>query len=115
MPGAWEPPCGNGCGPDAEALETMRERIRLNTGLNPDAEDLKTVGYRCITLERLFNLREGAGGRMGRYRGHLPKGRVDADGRDEKSKGVRPAGARRPVADVSQPFLSARLHETGKG
>ena len=83
---------GDGRGTDTVDLETMRERIRLNTGLDLEADDLKMVGYRCITLERLFNLREGAGGRMDDLAAFIPQKRVDPDGRDEKRQGVRPAG-----------------------
>jgi aldehyde:ferredoxin oxidoreductase len=35
------------------------ERIRLNTGLELDRNMLLDAAYRCVTLERLFNIREG--------------------------------------------------------
>ena len=35
------------------------ERIRLNTGLELDRDVLLDAAYRCVTLERLFNIREG--------------------------------------------------------
>jgi aldehyde:ferredoxin oxidoreductase len=35
-------------------------RIHLNTGLELDRDALLDAAYRCITLERLFNIREGA-------------------------------------------------------
>lgn len=35
------------------------ERIRLNTGLELDRDMLLAAAYRCVTLERLFNIREG--------------------------------------------------------
>jgi aldehyde:ferredoxin oxidoreductase len=34
-------------------------RIRLNTGLELDRDTLLDAAYRCVTLERLFNIREG--------------------------------------------------------
>jgi aldehyde:ferredoxin oxidoreductase len=35
------------------------ERIRLNTGLELNRDVLLDAAYRCVTLERLFNIREG--------------------------------------------------------
>ena len=50
-------------GPDAAVVETAADRIRLATGLQMGVEDLETAAYRCIALERLFNLREGGAGK----------------------------------------------------
>lgn len=37
----------------------MSARIRLNTGKDLNESDLIDIAYRCITLERLYNIREG--------------------------------------------------------
>ena len=41
-------------------------RIRLNTGKSLNENDLKNIAYRCITLERLYNIREGITEKEGR-------------------------------------------------
>jgi len=40
-------------------LDAACRRITLNTGLDVDPETLLAAAYRCITLERLYNIREG--------------------------------------------------------
>jgi aldehyde:ferredoxin oxidoreductase len=40
-------------------LDDAARRIRLNTGLELDRNLLLDAAYRCVTLERLFNIREG--------------------------------------------------------
>jgi len=57
--------CGNGAEPGRPFFETAAAQVRLNTGLDLDGSHLKAAAYRCLTLERLFNLREGVTGKSG--------------------------------------------------
>jgi aldehyde:ferredoxin oxidoreductase len=43
----------------ASGLGILSARIQLNTGMDLNENDLKNIAYRCITLERLFNIRAG--------------------------------------------------------
>lgn len=40
-------------------FQTAAARVVLNTGLAVDEDELKDIAYRCIAVERLYNLREG--------------------------------------------------------
>jgi len=51
---------------DASDFGVMSARIRLNTGKDLNENDLINIAYRCITLERLYNIREGIAEREGR-------------------------------------------------
>lgn len=49
-----------GPAPDSGGIHALAERIRLHTGWAMDAPALERAAYRCIFLEHLFNMREGA-------------------------------------------------------
>lgn len=49
----------NGAGVSEFNFETAAKRIQLNTGLVLDEDELKQIAYRCITMERIYNIREG--------------------------------------------------------
>jgi aldehyde:ferredoxin oxidoreductase len=53
-------------GSAASDMEDLSTRIRLNTGMVLDKNDLKNIAYRCITIERLYNIREGIAEKGGR-------------------------------------------------
>ncbi len=61
-------PLGTNGGGDvtASVFATALDRIRLNTGVVLNENDLKDIAYRCITLERLYNIREGIAAQRGR-------------------------------------------------
>ncbi len=40
-------------------FQTTADRILLNTGLDLDEDELKEIAYRCIAMERIYNIREG--------------------------------------------------------
>ncbi|MBU0970326.1 MAG: hypothetical protein KKC20_06740, partial [Proteobacteria bacterium] len=40
-------------------FRTAADRIELNTGLALDEDELKQIAYRCITMERIYKIREG--------------------------------------------------------
>jgi aldehyde:ferredoxin oxidoreductase len=40
-------------------FQTAADRILLNTGLALDEDELKQIAYRCIAMERIYNIREG--------------------------------------------------------
>ncbi len=40
-------------------FQTAADRIQLNTGLALDEDELKQIAYRCVTMERIYNIREG--------------------------------------------------------
>lgn len=46
-------------------FQTAAHRIALNTGLALDEDELKQIAYRCITLERIYNIREGIASKQG--------------------------------------------------
>ena len=46
-------------------LQTAADRILLNTGLALDEDELKEIAYRCIAMERIYNLREGINSKQG--------------------------------------------------
>ena len=46
-------------------FQTAADRILLNTGLALDEDGLKEIAYRCITMERIYNIREGIGSNKG--------------------------------------------------
>jgi aldehyde:ferredoxin oxidoreductase len=50
----------------ASDLGNMSVRIRLNTGKALNENDLTNIAYRCIALERLYNIREGIAEEQGR-------------------------------------------------
>ncbi len=45
----------NGANGSELNFQTAADRILLNTGLALDADELKKIAYRCITLERIYN------------------------------------------------------------
>ena len=53
-------------GTAASDFGILSARIRLNTGMALDENDLTHIAYRCITLERLYNFREGIAEKQGR-------------------------------------------------
>jgi aldehyde:ferredoxin oxidoreductase len=55
-------PFGTNNGVETAAFETASARIRLNTGMELNPGDLKNIAYRCIALERLYNIRAGIAG-----------------------------------------------------
>jgi aldehyde:ferredoxin oxidoreductase len=52
----------NGCELD---FETAAKRIAFNTGLELDKDELKQIAYRCIAMERIYNIREGIASKKG--------------------------------------------------
>ncbi len=48
-----------GAGGSELNFQTAADRILLNTGLALDEDELKEIAYRCITMERIYNIREG--------------------------------------------------------
>jgi len=40
-------------------FQTAADRIALNTGLALNEDELKQIAYRCIAMERIYNVREG--------------------------------------------------------
>ena len=46
-------------------FQIAADRILLNTGLALDEEKLKEIAYRCIAMERIYNLREGIASKQG--------------------------------------------------
>ena len=40
-------------------FQTAAQRIQLNTGLALDEDQLKQIAYRCVAMERIYNIREG--------------------------------------------------------
>ena len=61
-------------GTAASDFGSVSDRIRLNTGMALNEKDLTHIAYRCITLERLYNIREGISEKQGptaeHYRNH---------------------------------------------
>ena len=47
-------------------FQTSADRILLNTGLALDEDELKQIAYRCIAMERIYNIREGITSNQGR-------------------------------------------------
>jgi len=58
-------PYGNGTEGNKPVFSTVPAQVRYNTGLDLNKGDLRDIAYRCITLERLYNLREGIAGKGG--------------------------------------------------
>ncbi len=60
-------PSGTKRGADAQELnfQTAAEKIFLNTGLALNEDELKEIAYRCIAMERIYNIREGIATRQG--------------------------------------------------
>jgi aldehyde:ferredoxin oxidoreductase len=54
-------PSGTKRGAGAQELnfQTSAEKILLNTGLALDEDELKEIAYRCVAMERIYNIREG--------------------------------------------------------
>lgn len=48
-----------GAGGSELNFQTAADRILLNTGLALDEDELKQIAYRCIAMERIYNIREG--------------------------------------------------------
>ncbi|MCM2286808.1 MAG: hypothetical protein NDI81_18635 [Desulfobacula sp.] len=48
-----------GAGNSELNFQTAADRILLNTGLVLDEDELKQIAYRCVAMERIYNLREG--------------------------------------------------------
>jgi aldehyde:ferredoxin oxidoreductase len=46
-------------------FQIAADRILLNTGLALDEDELKEIAYRCIAMERIYNLREGIASKQG--------------------------------------------------
>ncbi len=46
-------------------FQTAADRILLNTGLALDEDELKEIAYRCIAMERIYNLSEGIASKQG--------------------------------------------------
>lgn len=46
-------------------FQTAADRILLNTGLALDEDELKKIAYRCIAMERIYNIREGIFSKQG--------------------------------------------------
>ncbi len=40
-------------------FQTAVDRIELNTGLALDEDELKKIAYRCVAMERIYNIKEG--------------------------------------------------------
>lgn len=55
----------NGANVSELNFQTAADRILLNTGLALDEDELKEIAYRCITLERIYNIREGIASKQG--------------------------------------------------
>jgi aldehyde:ferredoxin oxidoreductase len=49
----------SGAGGKGLNFQTAADRILLNTGLALDEDELKRIAYRCIAMERIYNIREG--------------------------------------------------------
>jgi aldehyde:ferredoxin oxidoreductase len=49
----------SGAGGKELNFQTAADRILLNTGLALDEDELKQIAYRCIAMERIYNIREG--------------------------------------------------------
>ncbi|OGR22562.1 MAG: hypothetical protein A2277_06445 [Desulfobacterales bacterium RIFOXYA12_FULL_46_15] len=47
-------------------FQTAADRILLNTGLALNEDELKQIAYRCIIMERIYNIREGIATSQGR-------------------------------------------------
>lgn len=47
-------------------FQTAADRIKLNTGLALDEDALKQIAYRCVAMERIYNIREGIATSQGR-------------------------------------------------
>ncbi|OGQ91716.1 MAG: hypothetical protein A2464_12925 [Deltaproteobacteria bacterium RIFOXYC2_FULL_48_10] len=62
------PPSGTKSGGGGKELnfQTAADRILLNTGLVLDENELKQIAYRCIAMERIYNIREGITSNQGR-------------------------------------------------
>ncbi len=55
-----------GAGGSELNFQTAADRIMLNTGLALDEDELKQIAYRCIAMERIYNIREGIASNQGR-------------------------------------------------
>lgn len=55
----------NGANGSELNFQTAADRILLNTGLALDEDELKEIAYRCITMERIYNIREGIASKQG--------------------------------------------------
>lgn len=55
-----------GAGNSELNFQTAVDRILLNTGLALDEDELKQIAYRCIAMERIYNIREGIATSQGR-------------------------------------------------
>ena len=56
----------NGANGSELNFQAAADRILLNTGLALDEDELKEIAYRCIAMERIYNLREGIAAKQGR-------------------------------------------------
>jgi aldehyde:ferredoxin oxidoreductase len=50
-------------------FQTAADRIELNTGLELDDDKLKQIAYRCVAMERIYNIREGIASKKGQPAG----------------------------------------------
>lgn len=55
-----------GAGGSEFNFQTAADRILLNTGLALDEDELKQIAYRCIAMERIYNIREGVPSNQGK-------------------------------------------------
>ena len=55
----------NGANGSELNFQTAADRILLNTGLALDEDELKEIAYRCIAMERIYNIREGIASKQG--------------------------------------------------
>ncbi len=55
----------NGAGAIEFNFETTAKRILFNTGLDLDEDGLKQIAYRCIAMERIYNIKQGIASKKG--------------------------------------------------
>jgi aldehyde:ferredoxin oxidoreductase len=55
-----------GTGGNELNFQITADRILLNTGLALNEDELKQIAYRCIAMERIYNIREGIASNQGR-------------------------------------------------
>lgn len=62
-----------GAGGSELSFQTAADRIALNTGLALNEDELKQIAYRCIAMERIYNIREGIATSQGQQADHYRK------------------------------------------
>lgn len=63
----------NGASDSEFNFQAAAERILLNTGRTLDEDELKQIAYRCIAMERIYNIREGIALKPGQQADHYRK------------------------------------------